>query len=110
MGLEEDVVAGIAFFKLVEHFGRQVIVDILRLPITVGQLETVDQRAINNNPSVSTNNYRVFWHQNPVKLSSTVFEQGLERRADSGFVGDTDGIETFKGFVVGFDRFMGWFD
>ena len=34
-GLEEDVVAGIAFLKLAYHFGRQVVVDILRLPIAV---------------------------------------------------------------------------
>ena len=52
--LEEDVVAGVACFKLAEHFGRQVVVDILRLPITVGQLESVNERTINDNPLTFT--------------------------------------------------------
>ena len=42
MGLEQDVIAGVTFLKLAEHFGWQVVVDIFRLPITVGQLESVD--------------------------------------------------------------------
>ena len=35
-GLEEDIVTGIAFLEFAEHFGWQVVVDILRFPVAVG--------------------------------------------------------------------------
>ena len=40
--LEQDVVAGVAYFKLAEHFGWQVVVDVLRLPVAVRELEGVN--------------------------------------------------------------------
>ena len=87
-GLEQDVVAGIAFLKFAYHFGGQVVVDILRLPIAVNQLEVVNQRPINDNPPVLTRTrlaplikggYRMFRDERPIKLSSTRFKQELER-------------------------------
>ena len=61
--LEKDVVAGIASLKLAYHFGRQVIVLIFRLPITVRQPEVVHQGTVNDNP--------------PVLMDSSLNVQGL---------------------------------
>ena len=120
-GLEQDVVAGVAFLKLAYHFGRQIVVDILCLPIAVNQPEPVNQRTIKDNPLVFNppsppyqGGYRVFGDECPIKLSSARFEQELERRADAGLMRDTElrvsvecGVVVSDGFVCGFED-EGW--
>ena len=51
-GLEQDIIAGIASLKLAFNFGRQIVVDILRLPVAVHQPEVVHQGTVNDNPPV----------------------------------------------------------
>ena len=46
----------------------------------------------------------------PVKISSAVLEQGLERRSDSGFVCKAELVKLIEYVVVVFDRFMCGFE
>ena len=109
-GLEKDVVAGVACCKLPLDLDWQVVVDILRFPITVRQLEIIDQRTINDNPPVSMDGYRMLRHQGQVKLPCTVFKQRLKCRSDSGLVRNAKPVKLLDCGVVGFDRFVGGFE
>ena len=99
--LEKDVVARVAGRELALDLRRQVVVDVLGLPVAVGEAEIVDEGAVNDDAFVAPRAEGVFGHEGPAALAGAVFEEGLERGAHRGFVGDAEPGEPVKGGVVG---------
>ena len=109
--LEEDVVARVAGRELALDLGGEVVVDILGLPVAVGEAEVVDQRAVDDDAFVAPRADGVFGHEGPATLTGNVLEEGLESGAYRGFVGDAelgelveDGVVEFDGLVRRFER------
>ena len=108
-GLEEDVVARVAGRELALNFGWEVVVDVLGLPVAVGETKVVNERPVDDDAFAAAGVEGVFGHEGPAALAGAVFEEGLEGGADGGFVGDAEvckpverGVIVFDGLVRGF--------
>ena len=108
--LEEDIVARIAGRELAFDLRGQVVVDVLGLPVAVGEAEVVDQRAVDDDAFVAPRAEGVFGHEGPAALTGAVFEEGLECGAHRGFVGNAELGELVEGGVVGLDGLVGGFE
>ena len=91
-------------------FSREVIVNVFGLPIAVGKAEVVDEGGIDDDAFTAKGVEGVFRHERPVAPTSAMFEEGLEGRADGGFVRDAKTGELVKGGVVGLDGSVGGFE
>ena len=108
--LEENVVARVAGRELALDLGRQVVVDVLGLPVAVRQPEIIDQRAVYDDAPVALRADGVFRHQRPAALAGAVFEQSLECGAHRALMLNVEACELVKCSVVGLDRLVRGFE
>ena len=71
--LEENVVAWVASGELALVSLAQVVVNIIGLPVAVGEVEVVNERAINNDSFVASAGVDgVCWHKRSADLEDSV--------------------------------------
>ena len=75
--------------------------DVLGLPVAEGEVEVVDQGAVNDDAFVDVRVDGVLGNEGPADLAGAVFEEGLEGGADGGLVGEVEVGEAVEGGGVG---------
>ena len=72
--------------------------------------KVVDEGAVDDDAFVAPRAEGVFGHEGPAALTGAVFEEGLERGAHRGFVGDAEPGELVERGVVGLDGLVRGFE
>lgn len=106
-GLENDVVAGIAFIELALDFLSEVVFFVFGFPVAVGKFVVVDEGAVDADRSAGALD-EIFGNEGEFGIGALAAfgQEGLEGATDGSLMVDIELAELVQGLVVSLDGRM----